>query len=96
VKTSPYYLQSNGKVEVANKTMKKTMRPAAVRSLAEARLRLGEWVEHYNEVRLHSAIGYVAPNAALNGTRDQIQALRDARLASERQARSMKTRPGRR
>jgi putative transposase len=92
VTTSPYYPQSNGKVEAANKTMKKTMRPAAARNLAEARTRLAEWVQHYNEVRLHSAIGYVAPNAVLNGTRARIQAERDARLAAARQTRSAKER----
>jgi transposase InsO family protein len=46
VMTSPYYPQSNGKVEAANKTMKKTMRPAAARTLDEAKERLGGWVEH--------------------------------------------------
>lgn len=88
VMTSPCYPQSNGKVEAANKTMKRTMRPAAARTLEEARERLGEWVEHDNTVRLHSAVGYVTPQAVLDGNRALVQKIRDERLVAARRERA--------
>ena len=43
--------------------------------------------ELYNAVRLHSAIGYIAPQAKLEGREEQIQQQRQHRLAQARQAR---------
>ena len=58
VRTSPYYPQSNGKIERWHKTVKATtIRPRAPASLDEARQLVGSFVEHYNTIRLHSAIG---------------------------------------
>jgi putative transposase len=45
------------------------------------------FVQHYNEVRLNSAIGYVAPADKLNGKEKQIFKERDRKLESARQAR---------
>jgi len=36
---------------------------------------VGEFVEHYNTVRLHSALGYVAPKDRLDGRHQEIYAL---------------------
>jgi putative transposase len=58
VRTSPYYPQSNGKMERWFKTAKgECIRVKAPLSLEDARRLLAEFVEHYNTVRLHSAIG---------------------------------------
>ena len=58
VRISPYYPQSNGKIERWHKTMKSdAMRPASPSSLEEARRVMERFVEYYNGVRLHSAIG---------------------------------------
>jgi putative transposase len=68
VRTSPYYPQSNGKLERFHKTIKgDALRPASPASLEEARAVVARYVEHYNGVRLHSAIGYVTPNDWLAG-----------------------------
>lgn len=40
-----------------------------------------------NDVRLHSAIGYVPPRAVLEGRADAIQAERQRRMAEAREAR---------
>jgi len=54
VKTSPYYPQSNGKVERWQKTLKgESLRPRTPLSLEDARRVVTEFVRHYNEVRLH-------------------------------------------
>ncbi|MEM6778366.1 MAG: integrase core domain-containing protein, partial [Planctomycetota bacterium] len=62
VKTSPYYPQSNGKLERWHRSLKvESIRPNCPRNREEAERLISDYVEHYNEVRLHSAIGYVTP-----------------------------------
>ncbi len=88
VRTSPYYPQSNGKLERLNKTVKTTtIRPKSPETLDEARRVVAEFVEHYNNVRLHSAIGYVAPTDKLDGREEVIFARRDQKLEAARERR---------
>jgi len=88
VRTSPYYPQSNGKLERYHKTLKsECIRPGTPLSLADARRIVGRYVEHYNTVRLHSAVGYVTPADKLAGREKAIFAERDRRLAEARLAR---------
>ena len=88
VRTAPYYPQSNGKIERWHKTLKSTtIRPAAPQDAAEARRLIGDFVEHYNNRRLHSAIGYVTPADKLAGREREIWALRDQRLEAAREQR---------
>ena len=62
VRTSPYYPQSNGKIERWHRSLKaECIRPGVPLSLEDARRLVEGYVRHYNEVRLHSAIGYVTP-----------------------------------
>jgi transposase InsO family protein len=85
VRTSPYYPQSNGKLERWHGSVKREcIRPAAPASLEEARARVAEYVEHYNHVRLNSAIGYITPADKLNGLADVIFAERDRKLEEAR------------
>ena len=89
VRTSPYYPQSNGKLERWNKTLKATtIRPKAPGSLEEARTLVAAFVEHYNTVRLHSAIGYVAPADKLARRENEIWAERDRKLEAAREQRA--------
>lgn len=88
VRTSPYYPQSNGKLERYHKTIKgDALRPAAPSSVDEARAVVARFVEHYNGVRLHSAIGYIAPNDFLAGRQQAIWADRDRKLEAARETR---------
>lgn len=88
VKTSPYYPQSNGKIERWHGTLKQEcIRPKTPLSLEDARRLVGEYVAHYNNERLHSAIGYVAPNDKLNGYEKQIWEERDQKLDEAREMR---------
>src|SRR5882757_7291084 len=57
VRTSPYYPQSNGKIERWHKSLKgECIRPGTPLSLEDARRLVEGYVEHYNNVRLNSAI----------------------------------------
>ena len=56
-------------------------------TLEDALRIVGRWVEHYNRERLHSAIGYVAPMAMLEGGQKEIHDSRDEKLARARIAR---------
>ena len=88
VRTSPYYPQSNGKLERWHGTMKcECIRPAAPASLEEARRLVADYVEHYNHVRLNSAIGYITPADKLNGLAQVIFDERDRKLEAARQRR---------
>ena len=93
VRTSPYYPQSNGKIERWHKTIKSdAIRPANIESIEQAQSVVARFVEHYNNVRLHSAIGYIAPTDFLAGRAKEIQTRRDSRLEAAREARKMKRR----
>src|SRR5205814_1735349 len=88
VRTSPYYPQSNGKIERWHRSLKEDcIRPGVPLSLEDARRLVGEFVAHYNEVRLHGAIGYVAPKDKLEGREADIFAARDRKLAEARERR---------
>ncbi len=88
VRTSPYYPQSNGKIERWHKTLKgECIRVKTPLSLEDARRLVTEFVVHYNEVRLHSAIGYIAPADKLAGRDRAILAERDRELDAARQRR---------
>lgn len=96
VRTSPYYPQSNGKLERWHGSLKREcVRPAAPSSLEEARRRIDSYVNHYNSTRLHSALGYVAPMDKLAGLDPVIFAERDRKLEEAREARRRKRRAAR-
>lgn len=91
VRTAPYYPQSNGKIERWHKTLKQTtIRPKAPSTLEDARRIVAEFVEHYNTVRLHSAIGYVTPADKLAGHEDEIWQERDRKLEAARELRRLR------
>jgi len=91
VRTAPYYPQSNGKIERWHKTIKTdAIRPGQPQTLDEARALVARWVEHYNTVRLHSAIGYITPADRLAGRGPAIWAVRDARLEAAREVRRVR------
>jgi putative transposase len=91
VRTSPYYPQSNGKLERYHKTIKSTcIRPKTPLSLEDARRLVTDFVDHYNNKRLHSAIGYVTPIDKLEGRAEAIHAERDRKLEAAREARKQK------
>lgn len=88
VRTAPYYPQSNGKIEALHKTVKRTtIRPNRPETLEEARSLMTAFEKHYNNERLHSAIGYVTPNDKLHGREQAIWSRRDQLLQEARERR---------
>lgn len=88
VKTSPYYPQSNGKLERYHRTIKGTcIRVNSPLSMSDAQRLITDFVDRYNNKRLHSAIGYITPKDKLAGLSEIILAERDAKLAAAREAR---------
>jgi transposase InsO family protein len=88
VRTSPYYPQSNGKIERWHQSLKREcIRPKTPLSLEEARRIVHDFVDHYNNVRLHSAIGYITPLNKLRGLEQIIFAERDRKLNEAREQR---------
>lgn len=80
---------SNGKLERFHRTIKgDCLRPACPATLEEARRHVTRYVAHYNQVRLHSAIGYVTPEQKLAGMEQEIFDERDRKLAEARQRRA--------
>jgi transposase InsO family protein len=91
VRTSPYYPQSNGKIERWHKSLKgECIRPGTPLTPEDARRLIQQYVDHYNGVRLHSAIGYVTPADMLAGRRAEIHAARDRKLEEARAQRQQR------
>jgi transposase InsO family protein len=91
VRTSPFYPQSNGKIERWHQSLKgECLRPGVPLSLEDARRLVGRYVAYYNRVRLHSAIGYVTPLAKLQGREGEIFAERDRKLEEARRQRQLR------
>ena len=85
VKTSPFYPQSNGKIERWHQSLKREcIRPGVPLSLEDARRFVAGYIDHYNRVRLHSALGYVTPQDKLEGREKEIFADRDRKLEAAR------------
>ncbi len=88
VRTSPYYPQSNGKLERYHRTIKGDgIRVNTPLSLSDAQRLIIDFVDHYNNSRLHSAIGYIAPKDKLEGRAETILAQRESKLTAAREAR---------
>jgi putative transposase len=91
VRTSPYYPQSNGKLERWHKSLKtECIRPGTPLSPEDARRLIQQYVDHYNQVRLHSAIGFVTPMDMLAGRQAEIHAARDRKLEAAREQRQLR------
>jgi putative transposase len=86
VRTSPYYPQSNGKLERWHGSLKQEcIRPKTPLNLADARQLIDHYVIQYNCQRLHSAIGYVTPKDKLEGREMIIFAERKRKLKQARE-----------
>ena len=91
VRTSPYYPQSNGKIERWHRTIKgECIRPGTPLSLDDAQCLVSRFVAYYNTERLHSAIGYITPKDKLEGKENDIFKERDRKLEDARQKRKIK------
>ena len=91
VRTSPYYPQSNGKIERWHKSIKREcVRPGTPLTPEDGRRLIQDYIDRYNTVRLHSAIGYVTPADMLAGRQAEIHAARDGKREEARQQRKLR------
>ena len=91
VRTSPYYPQSNGKLERWHQSLKsECIRPGTPLTPEDGRRLIQHWVDHYNTVRLNSAIGFVTPADMLAGRQKEIHAARDRKLEDARRQRQLR------
>lgn len=91
VRTSPYYPQSNGKLERWHQSVKREcIRPLSPMDLEDARRLVAGYVRRYNQERLHGALGYITPADKLADKADEIHAARDRKLEAAREARRRK------
>ena len=91
VRTSPYDPQSNGKIERWHKSLKgECIRPGTPLPLEDARRLVEGYVDHYNNVRLNSAVGYITPRDMLAGRQREIHVERDRKLDVARKQRQVR------
>jgi len=91
VRTSPFYPQSNGKIERWHKSLKgECIRPGTPLSLDDARRLVQGYVDHYNNVRLNSATSYITPKDMLVGCQQEIHTERDRKLDAARKQRQIR------
>jgi putative transposase len=59
-------------------------------SLDDARRLVQGYVDHYNNVRLNSATGYVTPKDMMAGRQQEVHAERDRKLEAAREQRQIR------
>ena len=64
--------------------------PGTPLSLDDARRLVQGYVDHYNNVRLNSATGYITPKDMLAGRQQEIHAERDRKLEAARKQRQIR------
>ena len=93
VRTAPFHPQSNGEQERWHATLKRDrIRPGTPLNLEDARRIAADFVAYHNDLRLHSAIGCVAPKDRLEGRAEAITADRGRKLSAARDARKARRR----
>jgi transposase InsO family protein len=92
VRTSPYYPQSKRKDRTLPQISQGRVHPARNAIVAGRCAESGGegYVEHYNNVRLNSAIGYITPKDMLAGRQQEIHAERDRKLEEARKQRQIR------
>ena len=81
VRTSPYYPQSNGKLECYHRSPREgCIRRGTPLTLEEAQRLIRKYVTHFNEARLHRAIDCITPKDKLEGQPVKILQGRDRKL----------------
>ena len=81
MRTSPYYPQSNGKVERFHGTIKKEcIRKKALLEQDNDKIIIGSYIAFYNNQRLHSANAYITPVDQLAGRDNKIHEERRGKI----------------
>jgi transposase InsO family protein len=87
IRIRTYHPESNGVIERYHRSTREALAEGELRNLGQARVLIGEWVTHYNERRLHAALGYLPPAEYYSGDPAARQQERQIKLVSGREKR---------
>ena len=81
IRTSPSYPQSNGKIERFHRSLEEEcIRTTSMIDIDDAKEQIAQYVHHYNNHRLHSALFYLRPIDFLTGDVDALLKSRQYKL----------------
>ena len=86
----PHCPEENGLVERSNRTLREALEEMEFANRQEAEEQLTRIIDWYNEMRLHSALGYLRPADYYRGTPETLHAARWTKLAQARHRRREK------
>lgn len=89
VRTSPNYPQSNGKIERFHRSLnEECLSKRSFINLDDARKQIAEYIDFYNNKRLHSSLNYLRPIDYLTGNPAELLKVRQCKLddATEKRA----------
>jgi transposase InsO family protein len=86
----PHCPEENGLIERMHRTLREELDGEALTNLLEAEKVFGRVVRRYNEQRLHSALGFLPPQAYYRGNPQVRYAARRTKLAQARHQRKEK------
>lgn len=89
IKTRPRHPESNGIVERFNGTVWRDSDEDYGNNYLQAEATIGKLMQHYNEERLHAALGYMAPAMWHRGKPDEVRDERARRIAAARAHRKL-------
>ena len=84
IKTRPWHPESNGIVERFNGTVRDESNNAYGSNNLQAEAIIAKLMQHYNEERLHAALGYMTPATWHRGRPDEVRDERARRIAAAR------------
>jgi transposase InsO family protein len=84
IKTRPRHPESNGIVERFNGTVRDETDNDYRANYFRAEANIGKLMPHYNEERLHAALGYMTPARWHRGQPEQVRQERARRIAAAR------------
>ena len=87
IRIRTYHPESNGTIERFHRSTREALAEEDLRNLARARERIGRWVRHYNEERLHASLQYLPPAEFHRGRPEHRVAERRTKLEGARRNR---------
>lgn len=87
IKTRLHHPESNGIIERFHRSLREELSEKDLLNLGQAREIIGQWVDYYNQKRLHGGIKYLRPIDYYFDNPDKLIAARNEKLAQARKRR---------